>query len=96
MSNRTIIVTIALLALTTGCVAIHPQVEERYGDSVRAATRAQTLNPEGTPNRDVVGIDGRAAKETMDRYVDSFRSPPPTMNVINIGGSLSGQDGGNR
>jgi hypothetical protein len=32
----------------------------------------------------------------MDRYVDSFKAPPPTMNVINIGGSLTGGAEGNR
>jgi hypothetical protein len=89
MRNAKIIGTIVALGFTAGCVSIHPEVDQREGDAVRAATRAQMINPEGVRNADVIGIDGRAAKETMDRYVDSFKSPPPTMNVINIGGSLS-------
>ena len=80
------------LALTAGCVSIHPEVDQRHGDAVTAANRAQTINPQGMRNPDAVsGIDGRAAKETMDRYVDSFKSPPPNTNVINIGGGLAGQ-----
>ena len=92
MRNWKIIVTMAALGLTAGCVSIHPEVDQREGDAVRAATRAQILNPEAAQNvRAVSGIDGRAAKETMDRYVDSFKAPPPNVNVINIGGSLAGQ-----
>lgn len=92
MRNKKIIGTIVALALTAGCVSIHPEVDERHGDAVRAATRAQILNPQGSGNAALApGIDGRAAKETMDRYVDSFKSPPPNVNVINIGGALTGQ-----
>ena len=90
MRNTKIIGTIVAMGLTAGCVSIHPEVDQRYGEAVTTTTRAQTINPQGTRNPDVVsGIDGRAAKETMDRYVESFKAPPPTMNVINIGGSLS-------
>jgi hypothetical protein len=57
-----------------------------------SAQGAQTLNPRPVRDPDAVsGIDGRAAKESMDRYVESFRAPPPNINVINIGGSLSDQ-----
>jgi hypothetical protein len=38
----------------------------------------------------VSGIDGRAAKESIKRYQDSFKEPPPVTNVINIGGGLGG------
>ena len=55
------------------------------------AKNAQTLNPHVTRDPNAVsGIDGRPAKEAMDRYVDSFKSPPTNTNVINIGGSLNG------
>jgi hypothetical protein len=92
MRNKKIIGTIVALGLTGGCVSIYPEVDQRYGEAVTTATRAQTINPQGVRAPDAVsGIDGRAAKETMDRYVDSFKSPPPTINVINIGGGLAGQ-----
>jgi hypothetical protein len=95
MSDKKIIATVAAFGLMAGCVSIHPEVDHRYGDAVRAATRAQIINPDGVrPPANASGIDGMAAKEAMDRYVNSFKEPPPTINVINIGGSLSGQ--GNR
>jgi len=92
MRTRNIFAIAAALWLTAGCVSIQPGGDERFGEAVRAANRAQTINPQGAPNRDLAaGIDGSAAKETMDRYVNQFKAPPPTMNVINIGGSFTGQ-----
>jgi hypothetical protein len=86
--------TLAALCFIAGCVSIHPELDQRSGDAMSAAKNAQTLNPQvrRDPNA-VSGIDGRPAKEAMDRYVDSFKSPPATTNVINIGGSLNGQGG---
>ena len=91
MSKKLLSVIIAL-GLLSGCVAIHPEVDQREGQAVTAARAAQTFNPQASSNpRPDSGIDGRAAREAMERYVDSFKSPPPTQNVINIGGSISGQ-----
>ncbi len=88
------IVLVAGMGLLAGCVAIYPEVDQRYGEAVTAAKEAQTLNPQASSSpKPTPGIDGRAAKETMDRYVDSFKSPPPTTNVINIGGGLGGTGG---
>ena len=82
----------AAASLMAGCVAVHPEVDRRAGEAVMSAQGAQTLNPRPVRDPDAVsGIDGRAAKESMDRYVESFRAPPPNINVINIGGSLSDQ-----
>ena len=89
MSKKSIGVIVAGLGLLAGCVSIYPEVDQRHGQAVTAAMDAQVFNPQASRNA-VSGIDGRAAKETMDRYVDSFKSPPPTMNVINIGGALGG------
>jgi hypothetical protein len=91
MSNMNVFAILVAAGLTAGCVSIHPDVDRRYGEAVTAANAAQVLNPQGMRAATTApGIDGRAAKETMDRYVDSFKAPPPTMNVINIGGSLAG------
>ena len=47
-----------------------------------------TLNPRGAANPDpVAGLDGQAARAALERYQDSFKAPPPVINVINIGGS---------
>jgi hypothetical protein len=92
MSKKSTSVIIAGLGLLAGCVAIHPEVDQREGQAVRDARAAQTFNLQASSNpKPVSGIDGRAAKEAMDRYVDSFKSPPPTTNIINIGGGLGGQ-----
>jgi hypothetical protein len=92
MNRQGITVMVSTLGLVAGCVAIHPEVDRRAGEAVTFATGAQTLNPQAARDPNAVsGIDGRAAKESMDRYVESFRTPQPTMNVLNIGGSLGDQ-----
>ena len=87
MSKKSIGVIVAGLGLLAGCVSIHPQVDQRHGQAVTAAMDAQVFNPQASRNA-VAGIDGKAAKETMDRYLESFKSPPPPITVINVGGSL--------
>jgi len=86
MSKKSTGVIVAGLGLLAGCVAIHPEVDQRYGQASSAARDAQTVNPQAARNPNAVaGIDGMAAKETMDRYVDTFKAPPTTMNV-SVGG----------
>ena len=83
-------VMVAALGLLAGCVAIHPEVDQRYGEAITAARAAQTLDAQASRKpRPVTGVEGLAAKETIDRYVNTFKSPPPTANVINIGGGLN-------
>ena len=73
------------------CLANSPRLDARFGDSVNIAKAQQTLNPEASKNRNVVaGIDGKAAQETMVRYRESFKSPPPPSNVFTIGVSSGG------
>jgi hypothetical protein len=78
-----------LLALLGGCAASStPNYDLRFGDAVREARQRMTLNPNAGGNLDAVtGMDGRAAREAVGRYQDSFKTPPPVVNVINIGGS---------
>lgn len=79
-------------ALLAGCVSTTPMMDSKFGDAVRQARTAQTLNPNASANRDpVLGIDGKAGAAAQERYQESFRTPPKTFEVINIGGSLSGQ-----
>lgn len=94
MSGKRVSVMIAAFGLLAGCVAIYPEVDQQYGYAVTAAREAQTFNPQaGRSARVVSGIDGLAAKATVDRYVESFKSPPPVANVLNIGGGLTSQTG---
>jgi hypothetical protein len=48
-----------------------------------------TINPDAGKNTDqALGIDGRPARESMILYQDSYKRPPPAVNVINIGGPI--------
>jgi hypothetical protein len=76
----------AVLAALAGC-ATSPHYDAHFGDAVREARSAMTINPNPPPSPDqAAGIDGQAAREAMTRYHDSFKAPPPVVNVINIGG----------
>jgi uncharacterized lipoprotein len=79
----------AVLAVLAGC-STTPHYDQHFGDAVRQAKSAMTLNPQAPAKPDpVAGIDGPAASETMTRYQDSFKTPPPVVNVINIGGAAA-------
>jgi len=88
--------TLALtLLLATGCSHVTPNYDARFGDAVRDAKRKMTLNPDaGKDGNPVVGMDGRASRESMKQYHESYKAPPPAVNVINIGGQIGGQGGG--
>lgn len=76
-----------LLGLMAGCASVAPNYDARFGESVRAARQAQTLNPTAAANQDpVLGLDGRAAVNAQERYQDSFKAPPKTFEVINTTG----------
>jgi hypothetical protein len=89
-------IAICSLVLAAGCAhTVTPQYDMRFGDAVREANLAMTIDPDaGRRGDDVRGIDGRAAQEGIKRYHDSFKEPPPVTNVINIGGGFSGAGGG--
>lgn len=96
MSTRTQqgFLAIAILGLTA-CGSTTPHLDAHFGEAVVAARAQQTIDPQASLNADPVnGIDGRAARETMVRYHNSFKAPPPTFNVINIGGSIAGGSSG--
>jgi hypothetical protein len=77
----------AVLAVLAGCAA-SPDYDARFGDAVREARSAMTINRDaGATGGPAAGIDGQAAREAIGRYQDSFKAPPPVVNVINIGGA---------
>lgn len=80
-----------VLAVLSGCAATStPNYDARFGDAVRQARIAMTINPRAAANPDpVAGIDGKAAHEAFQRYQESFKAPPPVINVINIGGAAT-------
>jgi len=89
-------ICVAVLPLLAGCAgSATPNYDARFGDSVRAARQQMTVNPNASANPDpVAGMDAKAAREAVILYQGTFKAPPPVVNVINIGGSVSGGAGG--
>lgn len=83
------------IALLAACTSVPSAYDMRFGDTVRDANSKMTINPNAGKNpNQLAGIDGKAAKEIIIRYQDSYKTPPPVVNVINIGGNISGGGGG--
>jgi hypothetical protein len=82
--------SLALTAVLAGCaVSATPQYDTRFGDAVREARQRMAITPAAASTDPVVGLDGPSAREAQTRYHDSFKTPPPVVNVINIGGTVS-------
>lgn len=99
MITRTLWLPLATTALLAGCASTTPHYDARFGQAVRSARTQMTINPGagtavGLGADGAIGMDGRATRHAMERYEQSYKSPPPAVNVINIGGSLSGGGGG--
>lgn len=76
---------LASLFALSACAPVTPHWDDQFGKSVKFAVAQQTANPEASRNTDpVTGIDGRAAAESIKRYQDSFREPPPPAPLIQI------------
>ncbi len=78
-----------LLVLLTGCASsVTPHYDARFGHAVREAKLKMTINPDAGKNPDqVLGMDGKSARETIIFYQNTYKEPPQPVNVINIGGS---------
>jgi hypothetical protein len=89
-----ILASATILGALGGCVNPTPHLDREFGRAVDAAKAQQTINPDASKNADpVAGIEGQAAKDSIERYYDSFKRPPPTFTIIDIGGGL-GTGGG--
>ena len=79
-----------MFGLIGGCATTTtPHYDARFGDAVREAKFKMTINPDAGKNPDqVAGMDGKAAGEAVNLYHETFKSPPPVVNVINIGGAV--------
>ncbi len=79
------------LFLLAACASVTPRYDAKFGDTVRMARKTQTLNPNAPSQSDpALGLDAQAAVNALGRYEDSFKTPPKTFEVINIGGAISG------
>lgn len=79
------------LTLLAGCAtsSVTPNYDAHFGSAVREARLKMTINPDAGRKPDLVlGLDGTAARETIIRYHDTFKTPPPVVNAINIGGRI--------
>jgi hypothetical protein len=77
-----------LACAVSGCeTTATPRLDSSFGDSVNAAKAQQTIYPEAPRNPDpVAGLGGTPAKDSVDRYHNTFKEPPPTFTIINVGG----------
>ena len=76
---RTLIVAVAGLVLAGCASSTTPRLDARFGDAVRQVRALQTIDQSASSNPDpVAGIDGPAARNTVDRYRESFKTPPAT------------------
>lgn len=83
--------TALLLTGLAGCAAVTPNYDAKFGNAVREARLKMTINPDAGKNPDqALGMDGKSAKEAITLYQGTFKTPPPAVNVINIGGSIAG------
>jgi hypothetical protein len=91
--NKFILVMVSVLL--AACSSVTPYYDTKFGDAVREAKLKMIINPDAGKNPDqVAGMDGKAARETMLLYQQTYTAPPPAVNVINIGGSLGSAGGG--
>lgn len=76
----------SMVFLLSSCTHTTSAWDSHFGESVRLAISQQTLNPQAGLNPDFsTGIDGKAAREAMGRYQNSFKEPSPATNNFTIG-----------
>jgi hypothetical protein len=74
----------------TGCANTPYADAPQWGQSVRQAVAAQTLNPDaGKKTMAPPDTEGAVMKSAVDRYQSSFDKPPAPVSVMNIGLGVS-------
>lgn len=74
--RRRLLPAIVLVTLCA-CAPTTPQLDKKFGDSVRQTRAQQIMNPQAGGDAPVNGVDGVVARETIGRYRGSFREPLP-------------------
>jgi type IV pilus biogenesis protein CpaD/CtpE len=85
-----------LATLTAGCSllpASAPKSDGAFGTTVRHAMAQQTAHPgAGLAPRAGDTFDAQSARSAINKYRDSFKTPPPSFTILGIGGNIgSGQ-----
>jgi hypothetical protein len=79
-----------LIAVTISGCTTTPYLDSRFGSAVNAAKAQQTINPDASRNTDpVAGLDGTPAKDSIERYQNTFKEPPPTFEIFGITGGAA-------
>ncbi len=69
----TLIGLIATLLIFSGC-ARETMLSRNWGNSFESAKQSQILNPEAGKNLEpVVGLDGQASENNMEKYREGFK-----------------------
>ncbi len=77
--------SVAALILA-GCTSLAPNVDSHFGEAANMAKARQIVDLNASQNTKAPkGLDGVAAVEAVERYQSSFKNPPPSTNVFNIG-----------
>lgn len=84
-----------LLAATalglSACGSTTPLLDTHFGQAVTTARAQQLVDPAASmAEKPADGLDGRATRNAMVRYQESFRAPPSSFDAANIGGSVGG------
>jgi hypothetical protein len=82
-STRLIAVAVVPVMLGIGGCNVTPNYDTRFGYAVNTAKAQQTINPDAALNADpVTGLDGESAKQSIERYQNTFKEPPPTFQIF--------------
>ena len=76
------------VVLICGCVNPTPVFDQYSGQSITALRAQQTVNPNApvdNEKRVPEGMDGRAARETLERYQRSFQQPERQTEGFRVG-----------
>jgi hypothetical protein len=77
---------LCLSASMMGCAEQPTAVDRDFGKSVQRTQEAQSLHPHNVPPAyPPLVSDAVSGKAAIDRYYKSYETPPPPVNVLNIG-----------
>jgi len=91
MKSELITGMLAVVVLA-GCASTTPRMDEKFGEALNKAKAQQIINPDASQNTDpVAGVDGQAAKASIDNYHKAYQSPTaaPSGGIGTIGGGGS-------
>jgi len=93
------LVLAAFATALVGCAPTSPRFDQEFSQSSRILRAQQVRNPNAPVENQAKapdGMDGRAARETVERYQRTFIDPPRVTNVFSIGVGGAAESGGAR